>query len=179
MLTRLRIIWLILAMACSASLEAYTRELNISGKGSDYNEEKIVEPIAEIYKILIKMGRWTEDEVKFPPAEGHILDFSRLPDHVVLDLHVISLMRRLPCPPKDIDLKEIVTRMHSINYLDAKSLAESRDVDLAYLRDLALKDTRDPFDYTNAPPTVLLLLQGVESLDPCLVLDVSDSESSL
>jgi len=139
-----------------------------------YNETEIVRLVSDIYTTLIRLGHLEDEEVAWAPPEGHTLDLFGLDDNARIDLRVISLMERLPYM-KLSDYKPLVLAMRPVNYLDHRDLALSRDIDkLEYW-----EFPTHRLDTGNALPTELLLLQGQQSDDPCLILDVADSKPLL
>lgn len=70
---------------------------------STYDEELIVSLVSDIYDTLIHFGHLEENEVTWPPAEGHHLDLSQLDDSVRIDQGALSLMQRLPLPTEPSD----------------------------------------------------------------------------
>jgi len=139
---------------------------------SEYNETIIVGLITDIYKTLLTLGHFKEDEVIWAPPQGHQLNFSRLDDTSRMDTRVVSLMQQLPTVIS-YD-KCLAPLMQPVKYLDPWELAFSRDI--ALLQFWAPPGD-EVLDMANAEPTVLQLLRGQENDDPCLVLDIADSTS--
>lgn len=143
---------------------------------STSNQTEIVRLVSDIYKTLIWIGHFEEDEVIWAPAERHSLDLSRFDDSSRIDMGVISLMRHLPALKTEALHKNLRHRMPPVNYLDPLDLVIRRDSDkLEYRR----PPGQSLLNMGNALPTELQLLQGEQSDDPCLVLDIADSEGGL
>ena len=139
-----------------------------------YNEHVIVDLVTEIYRLLLQLGHFEEDEVIWPPTGGHTLDFSLLDDSSRIDINVISLMQHLPFTGVG-SRSTVVPTMRPVNYANPFELAMSRDIDKT---DFRAPPSESRLNMGNAAPTVLLLLQGQESPDACLVLDIADSIAS-
>ncbi|KAK4540669.1 hypothetical protein LTR36_009000 [Oleoguttula mirabilis] len=117
---------------------------------STYNESEIVHLVSDIYTTLTRLGHFEDNEIIWAPPEGHALDFPQTGSSLQAfgNAHAISQL------PRPIDL------------------ATSWDIDkLAYYR----PPGESRLDMANALPTELLLLQGEQSDDPCLVLDIEDN----
>lgn len=140
-----------------------------------YIEQEIVGLFNELYKVLIRLGHFEEADVIWPPSDGHTLDLSLLqyPDRI--DSRVVSLMTRLPLTRK-WSQKLLAPCTRPVNYLDPVAIVRSRDVDK---RDYWASSERSHLDETNALPTVLSLLDGEESPDASLVLEIGQSRFHL
>lgn len=136
-------------------------------KQSKYDEEEIVGLISCIYELLLELDHIDETNVAWAPPEGHELDLSGIPDDLTIDPRVISLMKRLPVPRRGRGAFPVLNNMNNIDYRHPRVLAESRDID-RWLHPGGL-------DVYNASPTALMLFDGQNANDPCLVLDVEDS----
>lgn len=68
-----------------------------------YNESELVGLIADIYKVLIRLGRFEEDEVVWPEFDGHTFDLYLLKHSERIDSRVISLIQQLPYSVADGD----------------------------------------------------------------------------
>ncbi|KAK5116061.1 hypothetical protein LTR85_009343 [Meristemomyces frigidus] len=121
---------------------------------SPYKEATIVRLVSDIYTTLIKLGYFEEEDNVWAPPGRHSLDLTGLDENARIDMRVISLMEHLPAMRTAGYGTPVVERMRTVNYL--------------YNFDLIILDT------TNALPTELQLLQGEQSDDPCLVLDIAD-----
>lgn len=173
---------------------------HIQDKISGYNETRVIELMTDIYGVLTRFGyfdeviptpsafgitpnelthAFTQDEIRYPPPEGHHLNFSQVPSNVTFDPRVVSLMRKLPAPPTPDD-RAIFPMMRPGDYLNAESLAESRDIDdcSGSYQDWSNHPER-PYNFFNAGPTELRLLQGAPDAtdEPDLVLNVANSMS--
>ena len=43
-----------------------------------YNETEIVRLITDIYKVLVRLGHFSDDDILWPPSSGHELPLSAL-----------------------------------------------------------------------------------------------------
>jgi len=169
---------LLLLSTCLPFINANTWPVQVqlnnmtSQPSSQYDEAVIVGLVTNIYKALLELGQFEDHEVIWSPAEGHQLDFSRLDETSRIDSRVVSLMRRLPMVNSYMECA--APGMVPVNYLDPEELSFSRDIDKLQFW---APPGEERLDMANAKPTVLQLLQGQESDDPCLVLDIADSTS--
>ncbi|KAK5125286.1 hypothetical protein LTR85_000962 [Meristemomyces frigidus] len=125
---------------------------------SPYNEAEFLGFVTDIYDALIRQGHFSDADAGWPPPEGHAIDPTSI------DKRVVSLMKKLPAGPDAC----IAPNMVRSCVLRSDFLIRSRGID----KPVAMSPAR--VDQTNALPTVLLLLDGFESTDPVLVLDVAD-----
>ncbi|KAK5719496.1 hypothetical protein LTR15_008020 [Elasticomyces elasticus] len=139
----------------------------ISQGFSPYDEAEFLGLINDIYDLLIRQGAFVEEDLIRAPPQGHAINLSLLDNPDRIDARVVSLMRKLPEGPEAC----IAPSMKLVYYLNPDDLVWSRDIDR---REMGL-DEEAPPDQTNALPTILLLLDGRESTDPALVLDVADN----
>ena len=74
------------------SSEAMMDESEVAGPNGRYDEGTIVGLVTQLYYMLIKPGQREEDDIAWPPPEGHALDLSQLPSGTEIDSCVISLI---------------------------------------------------------------------------------------
>ncbi|KAK4892832.1 hypothetical protein LTR27_008746 [Elasticomyces elasticus] len=130
---------------------------------SPYDEDEFLGLVTDIYKILVRQGHFKEEDVIW---DGHkTVSLSELENPHLIDPRVVSLMRKLHAGPSSC----IAPNMQPVGYLTPGELIRSRDIDMAGAH------SGSGVDQTNALPTVLQWLDGFESTDPILVLDVADS----
>ena len=134
---------------------------------SSYDEAEIVGLVTDIYNILTRQGHFDDNDIVWAPSEGHAIDLSVLDNPNGIDERVVSLMKKLPAAPDSC----VAPNMRPVFYPHPTELVRSRDIDKRVGGVGARRG-----DQTNALPTVLLLLDGWESTDAVLVLDVADSE---
>ena len=132
-----------------------------SQAASTYNEAEIVGLITDIYRILDRQGHYKDEyrRVRWAPPEGHVIDLSVLDDPSSIDARVVSLMKKLPSCPGSC----LAPYMLPVDYLTPDGLVRSRDIDR---RSRAVGPAG--IDQTNALPTVLMLLDGLEGPDAAL-----------
>ena len=142
------------------------------GSSIPYNESELVGLITDLYKLLIRLNHYTEEEIIFPPPGGHVLDTSRLTAESRIDVRLMSLMQNLPVPSADLCKYIAPSGMQPVCYVDPIALALSRDINKT-----TYWAPPGALDQSNALPTVLLLFEGQDPEEASLVLDIADSES--
>ncbi|KAK3673558.1 hypothetical protein LTR78_006462 [Recurvomyces mirabilis] len=131
---------------------------------SQYDEDEIISLITNLYFVLIRLGHYEDNEIRFAPPGGFAIDPSQAGNFSPISAPAQSLMRRLPHAPSH---KAIGMAMRPVNYDEPEELARSRDIDkLSYNH----PHHRDGW----ARPSMILLAEGQDDIHPQVVLDTAD-----
>ncbi|KAJ9616778.1 hypothetical protein H2200_000497 [Cladophialophora chaetospira] len=99
---------------------------DIQVKGS--SQEEIAEAMSRLYRLFIKIGYVTEEEMKWPPHSTSDLDIEFCRSQG-LDENAINLLQKIPWPTSNVNLE---LESNLVNFSDNDDLESSRHPDFPY-----------------------------------------------
>ncbi|RFU23863.1 hypothetical protein B7463_g12477, partial [Scytalidium lignicola] len=134
---------------------------------TSYNEYEIVGLITELFELLLKLAYFSNDQVTWPPQEGHKIN-ETLCKELHLEPAVISLMKKIPYVDERV---ELFPRSFPYSFLDDDNIIASRDPE----RIPPHEDQESDFRVNNLLPHDIALSYHWREEGLALALDTSEN----
>ncbi|KAF2127492.1 hypothetical protein P153DRAFT_432624 [Dothidotthia symphoricarpi CBS 119687] len=133
-----------------------------------FNVDRIVSLWTELLQLQIDIGYYpTDDFISFPPPEGRPID-EKLCQELHLTDEVISLLKRLPCPPNFSEAYDtpIFDESMAVPFTDNEWIRNSRDLKRCWYA-----NDNEPLRLDYLKPEELALVLEIDDTGRHLILD--------